>query len=105
MKRRLLSLLAVIALVSPIAFLPAAATAAQDLPAERNAGPASTEAAGETLPTPHALESDQLLDQDELAALAALESENVELQQLEAGFFGPRIGTIIIIVVALIVLL
>jgi hypothetical protein len=105
MKRPSLSLLAAIALVSPIAALPVSATAGQDRSVASATNPVLTETAGEALATPEALRSDHLFEQDELAELAALEAENVELQQQEAGFFGPRIGTIIVIAIVLILLL
>lgn len=105
MKTRSLCLLAVVVLVAPIALFPGAATAGQDPSNARTATPVLTETAGDTLTTVEALQSDQLLDQDELEELAAVESENVELQQQKAGFFGPRLGTIIIVVVLLVVLL
>lgn len=105
MKRRLLSLFASIALVSPIAMIPVSATAAQGPSDASAASPVLTQTTGEPLPVPETLQSDPLFDQTELAELAALEAENVELQQQQAGFFGPRIGTIIVIVILLIVLL
>jgi hypothetical protein len=55
--------------------------------------------------SPDTLQASHLFDQDELAALAALEAENVDLQQQKAGFFGPRIGTIIVIVLLLVLIL
>lgn len=105
MKRPSLSLLAVIALASPVAWLSAPASAAQETPMMGTAAPVLTEATGETFPTAEELRTHQQFDQDELAELAALESENVELQQQKAGFFGPRLGTIIIVIVLLVVLL
>lgn len=50
-------------------------------------------------------QAEQIFDQAELAELAELEAENLALQEQRAGFFGPRIGTIIIIGVALVLLL
>lgn len=50
-------------------------------------------------------QAEQLFDEAELAKLAELEAENQALQEQKAGFFGPRIGTIIIIGVALVLLL
>lgn len=105
MKSRSLSLLAVIALVAPIALFPVSATAAQEPPVASASIPLLAETAGETLPAREALRSDHQFDQEELDELAALESENAELQEQQAGFFGPRLGTIIIVVVLLVVLL
>jgi hypothetical protein len=104
MKRRLPTLLAVTAMISCIALVPVTATAGQAASAEIEksllAGPA-----GEPIPAPQSVAADHLLDEEELAQLQALESENAELQQQKAGFFGPRIGTIIIIAIVLVVLL
>jgi hypothetical protein len=105
MTRLSLSLFAVIALASPVALLPVSATAAQDPSVSSTAVSVPGETGAEPLPSPAAFQSDQLLSQDELDELDALEAENTELQQQQAGFFGPRIGTIIIIVILLIVLL
>lgn len=105
MKRPSLTLLAVIALASPVAWLSAPATAAQATSVMSAASPVLTVAAGEPFPAAEELRTNQQFDQDELAELAALESENVELQQQKAGFFGPRLGTIIIVIVLLVVLL
>jgi hypothetical protein len=105
MKNPTLSLLAAIALASPLALHSVPATAAQEL---RVADPAITLAArtfGEPAPMPEGLQPGALLDQDELAAFAALEAEHAELQQQQAGFFGPRIGTILIIVLLVVLLL
>lgn len=105
MNTRSLCLLAVIVLVAPIVLFPGAATAGQEPSNARTETPVLTETAGDSLAAAEALQSDQLFDQHELEALAAIESENVELQQQKAGFFGPRLGTIIIVVVLLVVLL
>lgn len=105
MKSRSLSLLAMIALVAPIALFPVSAMAAQKSSEVSPESHALIQNVGDPPPGPEVLQSDFLFDQDELAELAALESENVDLQQLEAGFFGPRIGTIIVIAILLIVLL
>jgi hypothetical protein len=103
MNRRLLSLLAVIALVAPVALFPVSAMAGQEPPIASASIAPLEETAGET--AREALRSDHPFDQEELEELAALESENAELQEQQAGFFGPRIGTIIIVVVLLVVLL
>ena len=105
MNTRSLRLLTVIVLVAPIALFPGAAMAGQDLSNARPATPVLTVTAGDSLATAEALQSDQLFDAQELEELAAVESENVELQQQKAGFFGPRLGTIIIVVILLVVLL
>jgi len=102
MNRRLLSLLAVIALVAPIALCPVSATAGQP-PVASASIPLLEETPG--LTAREALRSERPFNEEELEELAALEAENAELQEQQAGFFGPRIGTIIIIVVLLVVLL
>lgn len=105
MNRRLLPRLALIALSCPFAWLPVSA-AAKDAPAPVNAADVIVaEHAGEALPAPEALASDQWISEDELAELAALEAENAELQEQQAGFFGPRIGTLIVIAIILILVL
>jgi hypothetical protein len=103
MNRRLLSLLAVIALVAPVALFPVSAMAGQEPPVASASIPPLEDTAGET--AGEALRSDYRFDEEELEELAALEAENAELQEQQAGFFGPRIGTIIIVVVLLVVLL
>lgn len=105
MKKRPPSCLAVIALVFAIALLPVSATAGQGPSDASVPSPVLAETSGEALATADARQSDLRFDQQELDELAALESGNVELQQQEAGFFGPRIGTIIIIAIVLVLVL
>lgn len=105
MNRRLLSRLALIALFCPLAWLPASAAAKEAPPPVNAADVVVAELAGETLSAPEAAASDQRISEDELAALAALEAENADLQEQQAGFFGPRIGTLIVIAIILILVL
>lgn len=105
MKRRLPSLLAGIALAFPVVSLPVTAAAAQGPSDASVASTFPAETGGDSLATAEVLQSDLRFDQQELDELAALEAENVELQQQEAGFFGPRLGTIIIIAIVLVLVL
>jgi hypothetical protein len=98
MKRLTLSLLASIALAAPLAFHAPSAMASQQPPvAALSNGPPALAAAP--------LRDEHLFEEDEMAALAALELQHAELQEQKAGFFGPRIGTIIIVVLLVVLLL
>lgn len=105
MKNRVLSLLASISLAAPLALHSLSASAEHETAVVDPATSVLAKSGGEPLPVPETFRSDHLFDQDELAELAALESENAELEQQKAGFFGPRIGTIIIIVIILVLVL
>jgi hypothetical protein len=105
MKRTPLSLLASMVLTTFLALPSPAAAAAQSSPAANPTAAPVAKPAGDLVTVPEAIESHYLFDEDEMAELAALESENVELQQQTAGFFGPRIGTVLIIVLLLVLLL
>lgn len=105
MKRFSLSLLAGIALAIPVALLPVSGTAAPEPPPATSASPELTAMGEAPRAAQDAHRLAELFDQDELAELAALEAENTELQEQKAGFFGPRIGTIIIIALLLVLIL
>lgn len=105
MKNKTLSLLAAISLASPLALHSFSAAAEHEPSIVNPAAPVVTENRGEPIPTTDALQVDQFFDPHELAELAALESEHGELAEQKAGFFGPRIGTIIVIVIILILVL
>lgn len=104
MTRRWISLLVASIWLLPFALLPVSATAGQTHPGS-TASPVPMEIVDHPVPTPQVLQSEHLFDQQELDELAALEAENAELQEQTAGFFGPRVGTVIIIAILLIVLL
>jgi hypothetical protein len=103
-KKKLRSLLVSISLAASFALYAAAATAAQAPPVTQ---PASAVAApdGESFATADARHSRHLFDQDELVALAALESAHAELQEQKAGALSPRAGGILVLLVVLILVL
>jgi hypothetical protein len=105
MKKKTLSLLAAISLASPLALHSLYAAAEHETSIVNPAASVVTETRGELIPTPDGLQVDPLFDPHELAELAALESEHGELAEQKAGFFGPRIGTLIVIAIILILVL
>ena len=102
MKPSSLSPFAVAALLSSLALFSMSAAAEQPINA---ASAAPTEAVEKNTSIPEGSQPNPFFDPDELAELATLESENAALEEQKAGFFGPRLGTIIIIGVLLILLL
>ena len=104
MTGKALGLLAPLALSLSLALFPLSVGAGQSAP-DSGAPQVSTASPANVSPTAGAHGAGHRFEQDELDELAALEAENTELQEQTAGFFGPRVGTVIIIAILLVVLL
>lgn len=105
MKRLTLSLLAGIALAAPLALNSPSAMASPETPPAHTAKTPVTVSDTQPVPAPAPLQDNHLFDEEEMAALAALELEHAELQEQKAGFFGPSVGTVIIVALLVVLLL
>jgi len=111
MRKAYLTFIALITLLVPFTLFATASVNAEQEAFPRTADSTADSTAvtvnGTAIPQSDAepAQAEQMFDPTELAELAELEADNPELQQQTAGFFGPRLGTIIIIGVVLVLLL